>query len=86
MTFGAKVAVTVALIWTSCGVMTTGMLTAHFTYEFPDTSDVREELGVATIISLCGPLATLVTFSFTGFAEHGMCWTESGCKSLRGGR
>lgn len=86
MKFGVKVAIAVALIWLVCGVLTTGMWTAHFTYEFPDTVSVREELSMSMIPSLAGPIGTIVTFLFTGFAEHGMCWTESGCKSLRGGR
>jgi len=74
----------IVIIWVLCGYLTTGMAVAFFVYHYPNSGNsVRQELGESMFPCLFGPLGTLAIWTFTGFAEHGMCWTDKSCEPIR---
>jgi hypothetical protein len=70
-----SVAVLIA-VWLMCWLLNVGMILAQTRQESPLLWPKvrRSDMGYATVISVFGPIATLVIFCITGFAEHGWRW------------
>jgi len=62
-----------------CYVITWGIDFAHFQREYPNIANKsrRQDMGFATALALLSPVSTLMSFLFTGFAEHGLMFPWS---------
>lgn len=64
------------VFWLLCAVLHAGLWVAEFSALFPRLAEkkYRSNLGTGLIVGLAlGPLALILEFFFSGFAEHG--WT-----------
>lgn len=70
------------LIWLLLGIPGVGWSAADFICRYPNSTSARRELGESSILIFWGPL-NIVTYFWTGFAEHGFCITISSCEAKR---
>ena len=68
----------IIVVWVGCGILTTGMTTAHFYRGWPTLQDVpgefRRDLGFGCLLSMFGPLGLIIVFLLTGFAQRGLMY------------
>ena len=59
----------ILIFWISYGI-----LFAHIQKKYPELAieDKRQTMGFSILFSFFGPIALLVTFFMSGFAEHGL--------------
>ena len=70
-------AVVVTVAWIVCGVLVYGIAFGHAQGEQEvgyAEMNYRSDSGVAALFSLFGPIALVVMFFLTGFAQHGLKW------------
>lgn len=62
------------LAWLACGLLGGGMMFSYSQWEFSSIAKkyLREDFGLSIFCSLFGPIALIVGFLMTGFAEHGI--------------
>lgn len=69
--------VLLVLMWLVCAVLAQGVGVAYFQAKYPTLAqeDFRTDLGVCLGMGLFGgPLALVIIYLMSGFAEHGLQW------------
>lgn len=67
----------IVTIWLACGTLTYGISMADHWYSFPtlrSPDKVREHAGFSVLFACLGPVALMVVFFLTGFAQHGLMY------------
>ena len=74
-----KLVLVLVVVYLLCYGVTWAMAFAHFQREYPNIADKgrRQDMGFSTAIALLSPVSTLMSFLFTGFAEHGLMFPWS---------
>ena len=57
--------------WLACGVGAAGLFFADFRASSTPTISARQDLGIALLLGIVGPISLVSGFLLTGFGEHG---------------
>ena len=70
----------VIFIWLISGVIGSGFMVAHFQRTYPSIAaeTYRQDLGLALLLAIAGPIFGIVAFGISGFGESGwQLWRKS---------